>query len=541
MARASDSSLARSLTRAQYGAVARMRGRLLVNSLRTPRGKFEVAAQFAGTSLFLLLALTLAIACGFQARQFAARGDLQMLPVLLFPISASWLLLPLLLGPFGDDLDLTLLLRFPVNFRSYFGLSLLSGLFDLSSLLGGTALLGLWLGMVTARPLLLLWATLALGAFAAFNFFLTKAFFAWINGWLADRLSKTLLAIALLFFLVPLLLHPVGPVAASWTPPNLVAESIASAAEDHALRPLASVSLLVFYALIAGVLLGYRLHAEFRGETLTEPGQLNRSHTRAQARTAMPANLAAQNRSWWAPLAPVRAVVQKELRYFSRSGVLIFGFALPPVLLFLSTGAAGSNLGAAAPYALPLIIAVSFAPLTRQVSNSLGNEGAGIQFYFFSPTPFRTVMLGKNLLHLLLFGLELALAYALVLLRFGRPSTQMIVATFCWLLFALPMQLAIGNILSVTMAYRMTLTRISSEQGATGNGLLSLLVQLLLFGIGCAIYLPSASSGHVELAMRNFLVLAILAALFWCFVLSRIDGIAVKKRNALLAGLVRVM
>ena len=117
----------------------------------------------------------------------------------------------------------------------------------------------------------------------------------------------------------------------------------------------------------------------------------------------------------------------------------------------------------------------------------------------------------------------------------------MIVATFCWLLFALPMQLAIGNILSVTMAYRMTLTRISSEQGATGNGLLSLLVQLLLFGIGCAIYLPSASSGHVELAMRNFLVHAILAALFWCFVLSRIDGIAVKKRNALLAGLVRVM
>ena len=83
MARPSDSSAARSLTRAQYRAVARMRWRLRVNSLRTPRGKFELAAQFGGNLLFLLLALAIAIACGLEARQFAARGDLQMLTVLL--------------------------------------------------------------------------------------------------------------------------------------------------------------------------------------------------------------------------------------------------------------------------------------------------------------------------------------------------------------------------------------------------------------------------------------------------------------------------
>ena len=122
--------------------------------------------------------------------------------------------------------------------------------------------------------------------------------------------------------------------------------------------------------------------------------------------------------------------------------------------------------------------------------NSLGMEGAGIQLYFLSPTPFRSVMLAKNFLQAALFCAEAVAMASIVVFRFGPPEPTLIAATICWVLFALPANLAAGNILSITLAYRMTLTRLSREQGSVGNGLLSLVIQLIIFLVGVAVYVP---------------------------------------------------
>ena len=55
------------------------------------------------------------------------------------------------------------------------------------------------------------------------------------------------------------------------------------------------------------------------------------------------------------------------------------------------------------PMALPLCILYAQLGFTRLFYNSLGAKGMGIQLYFLSPTPFRTVLLAKNLFILVLF------------------------------------------------------------------------------------------------------------------------------------------
>jgi ABC-2 type transport system permease protein len=231
-------------------------------------------------------------------------------------------------------------------------------------------------------------------------------------------------------------------------------------------------------------------------------------------------------------------VVEKELRYLARSGVMLYSLVVPLIMLFV-LGRGSNSAGFASLYALPLGVAYSFLGLTRLVYNSLGGEGSGIQIYFMAPTPMRTVMLAKNLVQLTLFSLELVIVCSIVALRFGMPGREMLAATFCWLLFALPVQLSAGNVLSITMAYRMTLTRMSREQGSAGNGLLSLLIQLVVFGVGAAVFLPLARFGHAELAVPIFLVLAAGGVIAWLRVLSSADRMVANRREALIRSLAR--
>jgi ABC-2 type transport system permease protein len=232
--------------------------------------------------------------------------------------------------------------------------------------------------------------------------------------------------------------------------------------------------------------------------------------------------------------------VRKEFICLFRSGPIIFGLVAPLLILFYLAGGLRTGLAAASPYALPLGIAIAIMPFSRQICNSFGGEGPGIQLCFLSPTRIRSMMVAKNIMHLVVIGLETVLVFAIVLIRQGVPSPSIVATTLCWLLFALPAQLAAGNVLSITMPYRMTMTRISTEPGATSNGMLGLLLQVLLLAAGVAIYLPLSEDGRIEMARRIFLELAALTALSWLAVLSQVDRMAASRREALLARLVRI-
>jgi ABC-2 type transport system permease protein len=550
------------LARAQYAAVLGMRRRMLLNSLRTKAGKFELGARIFATGFFATVCLAVGVGCGFLAAQIASDRQLVFLPALLWPVFLMWQVVPVMLSTAQESVDFNFLLRFPMPFRTYSLLYLFFGLFDPSTLLGGTCMLGIWTGVMTARPALVVWITSALLLFAVFNLLLTRMIFAWIERWLAQRKTREILGIVILFVFLsfqllnpafrsysghssslghPALLHVLKIVQAVQVlfPPGLAGHAVAMAAKGRYFAGFGSMCGVALYAGAAGALLALRLRAEFRGESLGEapaPALIKR----AAFRGSSPADMfkaPPRRRSGFD--GPVGAVLTKEIQYLSRSGVMLFGLITPIVLIFAMGGPARADRGMPLHFVFPIAIAYGFLPLTRQFCNSLGTEGAGIQLYFLSPTPFRSVMLAKNLLQTGLFSLELVLVSTIAVFRFGAPPRTLAIATFCWVAFALPANLAAGNVLSITLAYRMTLTRLSREQGSVGNGLLSLLIQLLIFVAGIAIYLPLSLIHHAGLAGPVLLVLAAGSVLIWLRGLANVDGMANRRREVLMATLVR--
>lgn len=535
------------LARTQYAALARMRLQLLGNSLRSKQGSFDLAARILRIGFFSLVGLMLAFALGFGAFSIVRDNELRLLPFLFWPVMMLWQMAPVVLASFQEPVDLSLLLRFPVSFGSYVLDYLVFGLFDASSILGGFCLAGIWTGAVWGRPGLAGWATFTAIVFAAFNVLLTRMIFAWLDRWLAQRRTREILGMVFLFLILGAqLLNPAFYEGSGHRPrmtrsarlhalntadrvqhifpPGLAAGVIQKAAGRHEIEAAASLGGVALYALAAGSLLCLRLRAQYRGEDLGEAPQ------RA-------AKVEAAGRPSFDFSGPIGAVVEKELRYLARSGVMLYSLVAPLIMLFVLGRGSGARI--AGNYGLPLGVAYGFLGLTRLVYNSLGGEGAGIQLYFLSPTRFRAVMLGKNLVHLALFAAELVVVCSIMVFRFGIPGAEILAATACWLMFALPVQLAAGNVLSITMAYRMTLTRMSREQGSAANGLLSLLMQLLVFGVGVAVYLPLALKGHARLAAPVFLVLAAGGVIAWVRVLSNADRMAARRKEALIQSLAR--
>jgi ABC-2 type transport system permease protein len=562
MAGVSTQSIFRPLQRAQYAAVLSMRRRMLVNSLRTATGKFELGARIFATGFFWSVCLGVGTGCGFLAAQITSDHQLNYLPALLWPVFLMWQVVPVMLSTAQESVDFNFLLRFPIGFRTYLLLYLFFGIFDPSTLLGGTCLLGIWTGVMVVKPSLVIWITFALLLFGLFNLLLTRMIFAWIERWLAQRKTREVLGIFILLFFLsfqllnpvlrsysghsspisrPLLLHALKIVemVQVFFPPGLAGDAVAMASNGRYPGGVACTCGVALYAAAAGALLALRLRAEFRGENLGEAPARASVKLRA-LRETLPVGIEEthpRRRGWFD--GPMGAVLAKEIHYLSRSGVMLFGLITPLVLVFAMGGQLRTDHSVPIHFVFPIAIAYGFLPLTRQFCNSLGTEGAGIQLYFLSPTPFRSVMLAKNLLQTGLFGVELALVATIAVLRFGAPPPELAIATLCWVLFALPANLAVGNILSITLAYRMTLTRLSREQGSVGNGLLSLVIQLVIFIVGVAVYLPLAVIHHGMIAGPVLLLLAAGSVWAWLRGLANVSRMASRRRESLMQTLVR--
>lgn len=534
--------------RAQYAAVAQMRWRMLLHSLRTRRGSFEIGARIITRVFFGLIGLVIGAGLGFFAWSFATHKPLSALALPFWEVFALWQLVPISVASFQENADLSIFLRFPITFRSYVLLYILFGLFDIGSVVGGIALLGVWVGTIVARPDLIGWITLSVVLFAAFNILLTRMIFSWIDRWLAQRKTREILGGVFLFLMLAAQLfnpalyqgngheHQFSHAALAhslqtaerfqgYLPPGFAANALDMAHRHRLFAAGTDFFFLALFAAAAGSLLAMRLRAEYRGENLGQaPARAAKAAPFARGGTRLEGS------------GPVSAIIEKEIRYISRSGVMLYGLLAPLVIVFLFSNARGSHgPGFGAQFALPLGVAYGFLGLTRFIYNNLGGEGAGIQLYFLAPTPFRKIMLAKNIVHTLLFAMELVLVGGIVAFRAGLPSLQMLAITFSWLLFAVPAQLALGNILSITMAYRMNMTRMGREQGAAGNSLLSILLQLVIFGVGAAVYLPLAYFGYAAFAAPVLLILAAGSFFFWYRTLVNSEQMVANRRESLIA------
>lgn len=539
------------LARGQYAALVWVQSRMFVNSFRTRRGAMEFGAYVLVYLIFFFIAAGPAFGLGFGAWLAMSHGRVLGISVLLWVLFLAWQFFAALAPALGgQNPELSHLLRYPVSFGSWIVLFLVYGIAAPATLIGIIWAVAIGIGISVARPDLFLWTFVALALFVLFNLLLARMILAWIERWLAQRRTREIATAIFLFLALAAQVfnpvyrqnfrsHPFSSVqkktanhiagsvleAQKFLPPGLVINSINFSALHRPLQASEDLLWLGFYTLGAGSLLAWRLRSESRGENLSEaPRRSSKARTKAQSR------------AWIDFSGPIAAVFEKDLRYLMRSGPMLYNLAAPLAMVFIFGGAfrgVGQFSSLRLQYALPLGLVWAFFGLARLICNNLGMEGDGIQFYFLSPTPMRTVVLGKNFLHLVLFLLEAALISGLIIFRFGRPSLSIAAATLAWLVFAVPANFAIGNLLSIAMPYRINMSRIRRETGALGNGLTSMAAQLGFVAIGALVLMPCAFFDQTWLAVPIFLVLAAVALFIYLRVLGSVDRMVQSRMESL--------
>jgi ABC-2 type transport system permease protein len=402
---------------------------------------------------------------------------------------------------------------------------------------------------------------LILAVFALFNILLARTVLAWVDRWLAKRRTREVAsAIFLLLMLSLQLLNPAlhqqmrhrdarYPANEStgeqvirelpgwtkfvfavvpWLPPGVAANGVYQSAADETPSALESLGILGLYILGTAGVLGIRLRAEFSGERLSE-APAARKRNESDSKWLLDGS------------GPIAAVIEKELRTIPRSMPLLFAMGAPLLtVLVISTlfrnGAVG---GRPFQLAFPLCVCYALLGFTQLIFNNLGSEGTGIQMLFLCPTPIKTVLLAKNLLHGTLFAVVAFLAGILATLRLGEPDLTVLAITAAWVLFALPTHLAVGNLLSLTMPYRVNLGRISRQRGSQASALVSMLIQAFVIGCGAAVMELCTYFDKRWLAAPCLLSMAGASLFVWIRVLGNVDSLANRNRENLIATLAK--
>ncbi len=560
------------LARMQYAALARLRWRIFVNGLRSNLGTIELGARTVAFALYSFIGLGIGVGAGVYAYVIAAGVQWQYMPIVFWGVCLMWQVVPIMLSTFQEQFDLGALLRFPVGFSSFFLLYIVFGLADVSTILGFLCCLGILIGVTIADPALFFWTVIVLVLFAGFNILLVRAVFAWIDRWLSQRRTREIVGgIFMVFFLSLQLVNPalwqhgrasqasghqraefyrkmlaepwVQTVeqALTWLPPGLAAVAVEQATDQRPGRVLEALGVSGFFIFGVGAVLGVRLRAEYRGENLGAAPALAKTSAKVIpgreriARSELGIGAPARSAS------PVGAIIGKEFETLMRTLPLLYAVGAPLILvLFISGPFVRAGIHGHMPlWAFPMCVFFAQLGFRQLFGNNLGTEGAGIQLYFLAPTPLRTVLLGKNLCHSVVFGISLVLAGLLATMRLGMPDGLIVAITIAWLLFALPINLSVGNILSITMPYRVNPGRISRQRGSQASTIISLLLQAGVLALGAAVFQICLFAGVLWMAIPSFLLLAVVAVAVWLRILANSDDLAAQRKDMLLATLMR--
>jgi ABC-2 type transport system permease protein len=541
--------------RVQLTAIAELRWRMFVNGLRTRHGKAELASRILVTLAFAVGGLGGFSAGAGIAWYLVSQGKAELLALLLWPVFFFWQVFPVMATAFTNNPDSSDLLRFPLNYSSYFLIRLVYGLFDAASALGCLGLLGILVGVGSARPALFPWALLVLVTFALFNLVLMQTVFAWLERWLAQRRTREILGVVFILFMLSF--QMIGPMAERLThgpqpglhratemvalvqsilPPGLTAAAIAQMARADYTAGFTSLLLLGLLVTALGALLHLRLRAQFRGENLSEAG----------ARPAVEGTRTLQL-GWELPgfSQAVAAVFEKEIRYVARSGPMLLTLIMPIFMLVvfrlgpMNPGRQVHFMTRAPEMAFPGAAAYALLVLTNLVYNSFGGDGGGIQFFYASPVSFRQIVLAKNLVHGAILILNTALAWFAVSYFYGTPALAVTVSTMAAVLFAAPLNFAAGNLLSVYSPKRRDFSAFGRQSVSQVTVLVSLGMQILIVGAGVAAFMVGRYYNNLWIAALIFLGLAAISIAVYAIVLRRFDGIALTRREALIAALCR--
>ena len=547
-------------TRDQLAAIAGLRWRMFVHSLRTNRGNLELLSRIILSFAFAIGGLGGAVGMGFAAALMIEAGRPEMIALLLWSVFVFWQVFPIMATAFTNNPDSSDLLRFPLSYRSYFLVRMAYGAFDPATALGSLWSFGILLGVGFAKTALLPWTLAVLLTFAAFNLVLMQMIFAWVERWLARRRTREIMGV--LFVLLMLSFQLIGPLTRYFEkqarpgtqqyvqryvellapmqailPPGLAADAISQAVFSRFMAGFSSLALLSAFVLLIGYFLHVRLVAQYRGENLSEVAVVS----------GLPRDRSLRF-GWDLPgfSAPVAAVFEKEVRYLLRSGPMLLTLIMPIfVLVIFRFGAmnsprhSGAFLARTPDMAFPAAAAYTLLVLTNLAYNNFGGDAGGIQFFFASPVNFREIVLAKNLTHASILALETLVAWIAVGFLYGRPGLDVTIASLAGLLFAAPVNFSAGNLLSIYSPKKLDYSSFGRQRASQTTVLISLGVQIFVVSVGVAAFWIARSYGNFWIATAILLGLAGVSLSAYRMILNRVGGLAQDRRETLVAELCR--
>ena len=111
----------------QFAAIAWLRWRIFVNSLRTVRGRLEMVSWILMGLGFAFFGLGGAFGLGAAAWFTVSRGTVEWLAAPLWGVFLYWQLFPVMATAFSENFDASNFLRFPLGYRPYFLLRVVYG------------------------------------------------------------------------------------------------------------------------------------------------------------------------------------------------------------------------------------------------------------------------------------------------------------------------------------------------------------------------------------------------------------------------------
>ena len=534
----------------QLRAIAMLRWRLLVNALRSVRGRLNLVSRGLATLLVAGAGIGGGIALGSMAWGITREGNLELLAIPLWIVFLFWQLFPVMATAFNENVDTSSLLRFPLSYPAYFLIRLIFGALDIATALGLLWSLGLLIGISAADFHLAPWALLVIGSFTIFNILFARMIFVLIEHWLSRRRSREVLGVVFLLMMVGFQIA--GPVLGRYSkktgperflvlqklipvervlPPGAAASVLLNASRGHLAAGILFGTLLACYSAGAFWILNLRLRDQYSGEN-SSGGEKRRSPD-------LPATV---QPGWRIPIlrGPTAALYEKELHYFSRSGPMLFTMVMPLVMVFVLWGGRKAFMPHQMGFVFPVGAAYCLLVLTNIVYNSFGGEGGGIQFLFVSPVSFRRVAIAKNLAQLTVLALDVSILWLGVRAIYNPPTGRVLVFTLAWYFFAVPLNLAVGNWLSVYTPKRIDYATFGRQRAAESTILLSLLVQFSAIATGAgAIFIGKRFFSSLWASSVVLLVLALPSIVGYFVVLGRIDRIAQQRREVLTTELCR--
>jgi ABC-2 type transport system permease protein len=551
-------------SRRLFTTIAWLRWRIFVNSLRGKGAVGELVVKVISYPILALMILGPSFGAGFGAWYFVSHGMDAYLAIPLWIIFVLWQFIGVSTSATGPTFDLDTLTRFPIRYRDYLLMRLSFGLLDPPTLAGICCLVATSIGIAVATPALFPWAATALVIYAICNVLFSRMVYSWLERWLAQRRTRELLTgiilvVSLGFQFASQFIQrftkggrhaPHSPwmdhaahvlITVNWLlPPGLTASSIEHMHSGFPLIASATLGGLLLYTVAFLLILHVRLRAQYLGENLSEAPAAVSQSKRASNKTAS-TTLASNSRASFSFLpATVAACLIKEVRYLLRSGPKLYVLIMPVFIVFIfSMRTSGLNYAGMARNGMTGMLFAYGCAYTQLIFvsllyNSLGSDGAGVQFYFMAPLRMRDVMLAKNLLTLGIFAIEIILIYTASAFLTKPTPLDLTAATLAWCLFALFLNMSIGNVRSIVSPKGVDPAKVRSQNVSGLNSFISLVTIAVSVALGSLmVVLCHYLHTSYWIAAGVFLVLAILAFAVYVLVLRQVDSIAAKNVESL--------